>query len=127
MAEVQQATACVSSRPPSEQSSVRYGDGNTSRACVGTVLKRLERPLTPAGDLSCSITLYEPHVYLTGPTHDTGSFDGLDSRAIIRGKLRLGITKSVKIRAVKLKFYGKTHIECPEGKRSVIAAILVNY
>lgn len=53
-------------------------------------------------------------MYLTGLDHDGTSRD--PSSAILRGRLQLNITKSVKIKTVTLTFTGKARTEWPEGK-----------
>jgi hypothetical protein len=74
-----------------------------------------EKPLISGNGITCSIQLAEPHVYLTGFDHD-GRGNVENAAALIRGKLILNVQKSVKIKAVTLRFYGKARTEWPERK-----------
>lgn len=74
-----------------------------------------EKPLASASGISMAIQLAEPHVYLTGFDHDGRASQTQNSTAMIRGKLSLNVTKSIKIKAVTLTFCGKARTEWPEG------------
>lgn len=75
-----------------------------------------EKPLISGSGITCSIQLAEPHVYLTGFDHDGRGNVAQNTAALIRGKLILNVHKSVKIKAVTLRFYGKARTEWPEGR-----------
>jgi hypothetical protein len=68
--------------------------------------------------VACYIILAEPTIFLTGLDHDATTRDPHTSHssAMLRGVLRLNISKSVKIKAVTLKFTGRARTEWPEGK-----------
>lgn len=75
------------------------------------------KPIASGSGLACSIVLAEPSVFLTGFDHD-GRGRGQESgpaSALLRGRLRLDISKNVKIKAVTLKFAGRARTEWPEG------------
>lgn len=78
-----------------------------------------EKPVCSGNGVSCSIILGEPVIYLTGLDHDgTTNHSHTNASALLRGKLQLNITKSVKIKAVTIKFTGRARTEWPEGKPS---------
>jgi len=88
----------------------------TSQTSNGGVSDQ-EKPVCSNGGVSCYITLAEPTIFLTGLDHDGTTRDSSNSsQAMVRGKLQLKITKSVKIKAVTLKFTGKARTEWPEGR-----------
>ncbi len=75
-----------------------------------------EKPVCSGNGVSCSIILAEPVIFLTGLDHDGTTRDSQhNSSAILRGKLQLNVTKSVKIKAVTLKFTGRARTDWPEG------------
>ncbi len=75
-----------------------------------------EKPVASAGGMSFAILLAEPHVFLTGFDHDGRARRGNShGSALLRGKLRLTVTKNVKIRAVTIMLQGKARTEWPEG------------
>lgn len=67
--------------------------------------------------VTCYIVLAEPTIFLTGLDHDTTARESHPSHssAMLRGILRLNVTKSAKIKAVTLKFTGRARTEWPEG------------
>lgn len=76
----------------------------------------LEKPVCSGNGVSCFIHLAEPAIFLTGLDHDgTSRNSGSNSSAILRGKLRLVVTKSAKIKSVTVKFTGRGRTEWPEG------------
>jgi hypothetical protein len=100
---------------------------STSRASISTVSTRPanttngssgegDKPIASAAGITVAVTLAEPHVYLTGFDHDGRGSNTENATAMIRGKMVLNVTKSVKIKAVTLTFYGKARTEWPEGK-----------
>lgn len=75
-----------------------------------------EKPICSGNGVSCSIILAEPVIFLTGYDHDGTTRDSQsNSSAILRGKLQLNVTKSVKIKSVTLTFTGKARTDWPEG------------
>lgn len=111
---------------PGSRSSVNLANMGTNRSANLTVASRPanatqlhpdDRPVASAAGVSCFIVLAEPHVYLNGFDHTNNSHSGNNSTAMIRGKLVLNVTKSAKIKAVTLSFWGKARTEWPEGKK----------
>jgi hypothetical protein len=76
-----------------------------------------EKPVASGNGVSVYICFAEPIVYLSGLDHDGTTRDSqqTSSTAILRGKLRLNVIKSAKIKAVTLKFTGRARTEWPEG------------
>ncbi|KAI9649187.1 hypothetical protein NHQ30_001755 [Ciborinia camelliae] len=76
-----------------------------------------EKPVASGNGVSVYIPFAEPIVYLSGLDHDgtTRNFDSPNSIGILRGKVRLNVTKSVKVKAVTLTFKGRARTEWPEG------------
>ncbi|KAE9372330.1 hypothetical protein N431DRAFT_457055 [Stipitochalara longipes BDJ] len=74
-----------------------------------------EKPVCSGNGVSCSIILAEPVIFLTGLDHDGTTRDTSSKSGLLRGKLQLNVTKSAKIKAVTVKFTGKTRTEWPEG------------
>jgi hypothetical protein len=77
-----------------------------------------EKPVCAGSGVSCYIILAEPTIFLTGLDHDGAAREPHPSRssAMLRGVLRLDVSKSAKIKAVTLKFTGRARTEWPEGK-----------
>lgn len=81
-----------------------------------------ERPVKDAKSLmsgngiTCNFELAEPVVYLTGFDRDNRGHAQQNTSAIIRGKLVMNVQKSVKIKAVTVRFFGKARTEWPEGE-----------
>lgn len=77
-----------------------------------------ERPVASGNGVSVYIPFAEPIVYLTGLDHD-GTSRNSDSSSpavgILRGKLRVNVTKSAKIKAITLTFKGRARTEWPDG------------
>ena len=71
-----------------------------------------ERPVASGNGVSVSISLAEPVLFLQG-------FDQADATnrttTLLRGSLRLSVTKSAKIKTITLTFKGKATTEWPEG------------
>jgi hypothetical protein len=77
----------------------------------------VEKPLVSNSGVAVSIILAEPNIYLHGLDHDGSTRNSpSSSSAMLRGKLKLNITKAAKIKAITLKFTGKARTEWPEGK-----------
>jgi hypothetical protein len=78
----------------------------------------IEKPVCAGSGVACYIVLAEPTIFLTGLDHDAAARDShpTHSSAMLRGVLRLNVTKSAKIKSVTLKFTGRARTEWPEGK-----------
>lgn len=79
-----------------------------------------EKAVCSGSGVSCYIVLAEPTIFLTGLDHDASGRENHQtsrSSAMLRGVLRLNVSKSAKIKAVTLKFTGKARTEWPEGTR----------
>lgn len=73
------------------------------------------KPVVQASGITGHVELTEPYIILTGFEHDGRPRQTENSLAIIRGALKLQITKPVKIRKVYLKLTGICQTEWPEG------------
>lgn len=84
---------------------------------TSSVSELIEKPIAAAGGMSFDIALAEPHLFLYGFDHDSRSEHRpqQSTPAILRGKLRLVVTKNVKIRAVTIKLQARARTEWPEG------------
>lgn len=108
------------SRPP--LSTNPNGNSRPSSINLSAIMPKqpnqeLDKPVCSGNGVSCSIILAEPVIFLTGLDHDGTTRDsGSNTSAILRGRLQLNITKSVKIKAVTLTFTGKARTEWPEGR-----------
>ena len=71
-----------------------------------------DKPIASGSGVSVSISLAEPVLYLQG-------FDANDSSTrsttMLRGSLRLKVTKQAKLKSISLNFKGKSETEWPEG------------
>ncbi|CAD6443913.1 1b3bce51-5617-4aa5-8b1d-a78fb18bc6e4 [Sclerotinia trifoliorum] len=76
-----------------------------------------EKPLASGHGVSLSIPFAEPIVYLTGLDHDgtTRNSESNNTLGILRGKVRLNVTKSVKIKSITLTFRGIAKTQWPDG------------
>lgn len=72
--------------------------------------------------VACYIILAEPTIFLSGLDHDGATRESHQphSSAMLRGVLRLNVSKSVKIKSVTLKFTGRARTEWPEGKNETL-------
>ena len=72
-----------------------------------------ERPVASGNGVAVSISLAEPVLFLQG-------FDQADATnrttTLLRGSLRLSVTKSAKIKTITLTFKGKATTDWPEGE-----------
>lgn len=76
-----------------------------------------EKPLASGNGVSVSIIPAEPVIFLTGLGHDGTTRDSGNSKStLLRGRLQVNITKSVKIKAITLTFSGKAGTKWPEGE-----------
>ncbi|KOS20809.1 putative arrestin-related trafficking adapter [Escovopsis weberi] len=79
-------------------------------------ITEIQKPVATGSGVSCSIILAERHLFLSGFDHDgRGRPDSQAGTALLRGKLQLNVSKSVKIKAVQLKLVGRARTEWPEG------------
>jgi len=76
-----------------------------------------EKPLASGNGINVGITLTEPVLYLQGFEHTEHSER---STAMLRGTLNLRITKPAKVKAITLKFRGKSTTKWPEGNGSLL-------
>ncbi|KAH7110128.1 hypothetical protein B0J11DRAFT_499404 [Dendryphion nanum] len=99
-------SALVKNHPPSGWESAKN--------IISSVVREVpeEKPLMSGNGISVSISLAEPVLFLHGFKHSDTSER---STAMLRGSLNLRVTKPVKIKAVTLKFQGKTMTKWPEG------------
>ncbi|KFA77517.1 hypothetical protein S40288_04248 [Stachybotrys chartarum IBT 40288] len=87
-----------------------------SKSSASSVVSEVPKPVATGSGVSCSILLAEPTVFLSGFDHDSRSRrQGQTGTALLRGKLRLSVSKNVKIKAVQLKLVGRARTEWPEG------------
>lgn len=90
----------------------------SAKSVVSSSVQELNQPKpTASGNgLSCTILLAEPNVFLTGFDHDGHTrHESHNSTALLRGKLRLNVSKNTKVKSVTLKLLGKARTEWPEG------------
>lgn len=81
-----------------------------------TSVTEIPKPVASGSGVSCSILLAEQNVFLYGFDHDHHSrAEHRAGTALLRGRLRLNVTKNVKIKAVQLKLLGRARTEWPEG------------
>ncbi|RFU25085.1 hypothetical protein B7463_g11244, partial [Scytalidium lignicola] len=92
---------------------------NASTVSLGTASQigiETDKPICSGNGVSVSIILAEPTIYLAGIDHSEGANrEPSTGSVILRGRLQLNITKSVKIKSVTLKFTGRARTEWPEG------------
>lgn len=80
-------------------------------------VEQCEKPVASKDGIACYITLAEPNIFLTGLDQDGSNRDSMHNpTALVRGKVRLVVTKSVKIKTVTLTFKGTGKTCWPEGK-----------
>jgi len=106
---------------PSLADSVRTGSGASTRsndsASSLTDAKEDEKPIATGNGIAVSIALAEPVLFLQG--FDT-SESANQTTTMLRGSLHLRITKPAKIKAVTLKFRGRSETEWPEGSFALL-------
>ncbi|EON70029.1 hypothetical protein W97_09295 [Coniosporium apollinis CBS 100218] len=101
---------------PSLVESVRASSGQSvasrppNRILTNTIPD--EKPVASGGNITVSVALAEPMLYVHGFEQDETSER---STAMLRGSLHLRVTKSTKIKAVTLKFRGLATTLWPEG------------
>lgn len=76
-----------------------------------------DKPLCSGNGIECRIVLAEPVIFLTGLDHDGTTRDSSSNAmgAILRGKMVITVTKSVKIKSITLNFKGRGETKWPEG------------
>ncbi|KAH7308034.1 hypothetical protein B0I35DRAFT_399328 [Stachybotrys elegans] len=89
----------------------------SAKSSASSVVTEVPKPVASGSGVSCSILLAEPTVFLSGFDHDSRSSrrQTQHGTALLRGKLRLSVSKNVKIKAVQLKLVGRARTEWPEG------------
>jgi hypothetical protein len=95
--------------------SVRADSGRSSvKSASSSVVRSIpeEKPLASGNGISVGITLAEPVLFLQGFEQSAHSER---STAMLRGSLRLTITKPSKLKAITLKFRGRAITKWPEG------------
>lgn len=81
-----------------------------------TSVTEIPKPVASGSGVTCSILLAEQNVFLYGFDHENNSRqEQRGGTALLRGRLRLNVTKNVKIKAVQLKLLGRARTEWPEG------------
>jgi len=80
-----------------------------------------EKPIATGNGIAVSVSLAEPVLFLQG-------FDQSDlanrTTTMLRGSLHLKVTKPAKIKAITLKFRGRSETEWPEGTFCCSSAVL---
>lgn len=103
-------TACY--RLPTDSS---YLPSKMHKSAITSVTE-IPKPVASGSGVTCSILLAEQNVFLYGFDHDNHSRqDQRAGTALLRGRLRLNVTKNVKLKAVQLKLLGRARTEWPEG------------
>ncbi|KAF1996795.1 hypothetical protein P154DRAFT_306664 [Amniculicola lignicola CBS 123094] len=92
----------------------RSGGRNSAKSSVSSVVKPLpeEKPVASGNGINVGISLTEPVLFLQGFEQTEHS---ARSTAMLRGSLQLRVTKAAKIKAITLKFRGKSVTKWPEG------------
>jgi len=106
----QEARRSVLIDPAMSRPSLMDISGELSRDSVGSIRPVIdaandenEKPVAVGNGVACFIVLAEPVIYLTGHNHGSHpEAPATNSSALLRGKLRLNVTKSAKI---KMKFW----------------------
>lgn len=81
-----------------------------------TLVTEIPKPVASGSGVTCSILLAEQNVFLYGFEHDGHSrMEHRSGTALLRGRLRLNVSKNVKLKAVQLKLLGRARTEWPEG------------
>jgi len=88
----------------------------SAKHMMSSSVTEVPRPVASTGGVSCSIILAEPNIFLSGFDHDAQrGQDGQTPSALLRGKLRLDVSRSAKLKSVTLKLLGTARTEWPEG------------
>ncbi|CAK7568581.1 MAG: hypothetical protein SEPTF4163_006576 [Sporothrix epigloea] len=84
---------------------------------TSSVSELVDKPVAAAGGMAFHIELAEPHIFLNGFEHDgrSESIRSTAGTALVRGKLRLDVSRNVKIRGITVKLNGRARTEWPEG------------
>jgi hypothetical protein len=106
---------------PSLADSVRTDSGVSTRSNDSTTSLtdaiEDEKPIAKGNGIAVSIALTEPVLFLQG-------FDQSDlanrTTTMLRGRLHLKVTKAAKIKAITLKFRGRSETEWPEGDTALL-------
>lgn len=95
--------------------SPRIADVSPTRRQSMISVVETEKPVAAGNGVSVSINLAEPVLFLQG--FDSSDFEYRNT-AMLRGTLRLRVTKSAKLKAVTLRFKGRAETQWPEGQQS---------
>jgi hypothetical protein len=107
------------SRPTLEPSEAAAPRSVGSTTPTKSTFSEAEKPVASGNGVAVYVLFTEPNIFLHGLDHDGTTRDSTSSSsALLRGRLRLTVTKAAKIKAVTLKFTGKAKTEWPEGKQS---------
>ncbi|KAG7416544.1 putative arrestin-related trafficking adapter [Fusarium oxysporum f. sp. raphani] len=89
------------------------------RSAKLTVASLAPMPVASGGGVTCFILLAEHDVFLSGFDHDCdGHREGQSGTALLRGILRLCVSKNIKIKAVQLKWLGRAHTDWLQKMKS---------
>ena len=109
---------------PSLVDSVRTGSGLSAKSNDSTTSLPDsigdEKPIASGNGIAVSIALAEPLLFLQG-------FDQSElanqTTTMLRGSLHIRVTKSAKIKAITLKFRGRSETEWPEGSLALLQPV----
>ncbi|PNY26259.1 arrestin-related trafficking adapter [Tolypocladium capitatum] len=88
----------------------------SAKTAVSSLVTEVPKPVASGSGVSCSILLAEPNVFLSGFDHDGHvQREGQSGTSLLRGCLRINVSKNVKIKAIQLKLLGRARTEWPEG------------
>ena len=100
---------------PESQSDFNGSSVNLARARSGCVAALSEeKPVASGNGLSVNLNLAEPVLFLQGFDHAENS--STRNTAMLRGNLHIKVQKSVKLKAVSLRFRGVALTKWPEGE-----------
>jgi hypothetical protein len=89
-----------------------------AKPSASSVVTEVPKPIASGSGVACSILLAEPNIFLSGFDHHHDGHaqrDAASGTALLRGKLRINVSKNIKIKAVQLKLLGRARTEWPEG------------
>ena len=83
---------------------------------VTSVITEVLKPNASGSGVSCSILLTEPNIFLSGLDHNRRlQRESQSGTALLRGRLRIVVSKNTKIKAVQIKLLGRARTEWPRG------------
>jgi hypothetical protein len=109
------AVSAASGVRPALPDTHRSSGRSSAKSIINSSVRALpeEKPLASGNGINIGISLTEPVLFLQGFEH-TETSDR--STAMLRGTLNLRVTKPTKIKAITLKFRGKSTTKWPEGQ-----------